>query len=41
MANTNREGCQTYRSKPKWSATRRNAIVTSQAPIIISEIGAT
>src|SRR5262249_4946020 len=40
-ANTNRAGCQTYRSKPKPSATRRNAIVRSQAPTIISEIGAT
>jgi hypothetical protein len=31
----------TYCSKPKWLARRRSAIVTSQAPTIISEMGAT
>ena len=40
-ANMNRAGCQTYRSKPERLARLRSAIVTSQAPTIISEMGAT
>ena len=39
--NTNSAGCQTWRSRSKWAATRRDAIVTSHAAIISKEIGAT
>ena len=40
-ANTNKAGCQTYRSKPQLPATRFSTIVMSQASIIMIEIGAT
>jgi hypothetical protein len=40
-ANTNRAGCQTYRSKPERLAIRRSTMVMSQASIIMIEIGAT
>src|SRR6516165_11998491 len=41
VANVNRAGCQTYRNKPKRVAIRRSAIVMSQAPTNMSEMGAT
>src|SRR6516165_3642531 len=41
VANVNRAGCQTYRSKPKRLAIRRSAMVMSQAPTNMSEMGAT
>src|SRR5215831_9379399 len=41
VANVNRAGCQTYRSKPKRVAIRRSAMVMNQATTIITEMGAT
>src|SRR5215471_6797837 len=40
-ANTNSEGCQTWRISPKRSAIRRNPMVTNHAAMISNEIGAT
>ena len=40
-ANPNSAGCQTWASKPKRVAALRKATVTSHAPTISSEIGAT
>src|SRR5204862_6979161 len=40
-ADTNRAGCQTWRNRPKRTAARRSAMVTTQAITSVTEIGAT